>query len=183
MLPLNVFAIHCPLNVTPGMAWTTKGIDSLNRTTIITIISLHEFHSSSTPTYSPDWCCADFWKYISCIIKIQSQQKETFSWTVFNTLMHQHHLVEFYLTMAKKVFEVFQVVSCSIRVTYNVNVRHTKSLMLNINVSHAVYKSLFDEVHSGVHCSFRSVTLFRIHTGKFSKQLTYFSVACIMTLR
>ena len=66
--------------------------------------------------------------------------------------------------------------------TYNVNVRHTKSLVLNIVVSHAVYESLFDEVHSGVHCSCRSVTLFRIYTEKFSKQLTYFSVAPIMTL-
>ena len=71
--------------------------------------------------------------------------------------------------MAKKAFEVFQAITCSIGVTYNVNVRYTKSLMLNIVVSYTVYKSLFDEVHSGVHCSCRSVTLFRIYTGKFSK--------------
>ena len=30
---INVSASHCPLNVASGMAWTTKGIDSLNPTT------------------------------------------------------------------------------------------------------------------------------------------------------
>ena len=62
MLSLNVSDSHYPLNVTSGMAWTTKGIDSLNPTTINAINPLYKFPSSSTPTYSPDWYCADFRK-------------------------------------------------------------------------------------------------------------------------
>ena len=51
-------ASHCPLDVTSGMAWTTKGIDCFHPTT----------PSSSTPTYSTDWYCADFCKYILSIM-------------------------------------------------------------------------------------------------------------------
>ena len=72
-------ARHCPLNVTSRMVWTTKDIDSFNPTTINTKILLYKFPSS---TYSPDWYCEDFCKYIYCIIKIQSQEKKIFN--VFN---------------------------------------------------------------------------------------------------
>ena len=84
MLSKNVSASHCPLNVTSGMVWTRKGIDGLNPTTRNVIVPLYQFLSLSTPSYSPDWFCADFCKYISSIIKIQSQEKEPFWWTIFN---------------------------------------------------------------------------------------------------
>ena len=80
MLSLIFSTSQCPLNMTSGMAWTTKGIDCFNPTTINVMIP-----SSSTPTCSPDYYSADFRKYISYIIKIQSQEKEPFSWSVFNT--------------------------------------------------------------------------------------------------
>ena len=35
-------------------------------------------------------------------------------------LLHQHHLVEFYLTMVKTALEIFQVITCSLVVMYNV---------------------------------------------------------------
>ena len=141
MLPLNVTVIHCSLNVTSAMAWTTKGKDSLNRTTTNAKIPLYEFHSSSTPACSPDWCCAEYLQIHFMYHQNTVTKKKTFSWTAFNALKHQHHLAEFYLTMAKKAFEVFQAITCSTGVTYNVNVRYTRSLMLNIVVSYTVYKS------------------------------------------
>ena len=49
--------------------------------------------------------------------------------------------------------EIFQVITCLLGVTYYIKVRHTKSLMLITVVSHVIYKSFFDWVHSGVHCS------------------------------
>ena len=64
--------------------------------------------SSSTPTYSPDWYYADFHKYISSIIKIESQEKQPFSWSVFNTLNMSTYLVEFYLAMTNMASEIFQ---------------------------------------------------------------------------
>ena len=76
MLSLIFSASHCPLNVTSGMVWTTNGIDCFNSTTRNAKIPLYKFPSS---TFSPDWYCADFCKYISSIIKIQSQEKEPFS--------------------------------------------------------------------------------------------------------
>ena len=64
---------------------------------------------------------------------------------MFLTLLtHQHHIVEYYLTVTKMVLEVLQVITCMFEVTYNVNVRHTESLMINMVVSLAVYKSFFD---------------------------------------
>ena len=94
----------------------------------------------------PDWYCADFCKYIyiSSITKIQSQEKSFFHELFLTLLTHQHHFVEFYLTKTKTALETFQVITCSLGVTYNVNVRHTKSMMLNTVVSHAIYKSFFD---------------------------------------
>ena len=42
--------------------------------------------------------------------------------------------------------EIFQVIACTLGVTYNVNVWHTESLMLNMVVSLAGYKSLLDKL-------------------------------------
>ena len=74
MLSLIFSTSQCPLNMTSGMAWATKGIDCFNPTTINVTIP-----SSPTPTYSPDCYYADFRKYNSSIMKIQSQEKEPFS--------------------------------------------------------------------------------------------------------
>ena len=76
----NFSSSQCSLNMTSRMAWTMKGIDCFNPTTMNVMVP-----SSSTPTYSPDWYSADFCKYISSIIKIQPQETEPFSWSVFNT--------------------------------------------------------------------------------------------------
>ena len=58
MLSLIFSASHCPLNVTSGlawlacgMAWTTKGVDCFNRTTINATIPLYTFPSLSTPEW------------------------------------------------------------------------------------------------------------------------------------
>ena len=134
-------ARHCPLNVTSRMVWTTKGIDSFYPTTINTKIPLYKFPSS---TYSPDWYCEDFCKYIYCIIKIQSQEKKIFNKVFLTFLTDQHPLVEYYLTVTKIALEIFQVMTRMLGVTYNVNVRHTKSLMINLVVSLTVYKTFFD---------------------------------------
>ena len=152
MLSLIFLASHCPLNVTSGMVWRTRDIDSFNPTTINAKIPLHKFPSS---TYYPDWYHADFCKYISSIIKIQSREKKPFHKVFLTLLTHQHHLAEYYLTVTKVALEIFQIKFWTLGVTYNVNVRHTKSLMINMVVSLAVYKSFFDLVHSGVHCSSR----------------------------
>ena len=140
MLSLIFSASHCPLNVTSGMVWTTRCIGSLNPTTINAKIPLYKFSSS---TYSPDWYCTDFCKYISSIIKIQSPEKEPFLKVFLTLLTHHHHLGEYCLTVAKIALEIFQVITCTLGVTYNVNVRHTESLMKNLVVLLAVYKSFF----------------------------------------
>ena len=59
-------------------------------------------------------------------------------------LTHQYHLVKFDLTMEKMALEIIQVVTCTLGVTYKVNLRDTESLMFNMVVSPAVYKSFFD---------------------------------------
>ena len=99
-----------------------------NPTSMNATIPLHKFPSSSTPTCSPDWCCADFCKCIS-------SKKEPFCKMFLTLLSHQHHLVEYYLTMTKIALEIFQVITCTLGVMYNVNVRHTESLMLIKKVS------------------------------------------------
>ena len=142
MLSLIFSASHCPLNVTSGMVWTTKGIDCFNPTTKNAKIHLHKFPSS---TYSPDWYCADFCKYITSIIKIQSREKVPFHKVFLTLLAHQQHLVEYYLTMTKIALKIFEVIiTCLLGVTHNVNVRHPESLITNIVYSLAVYKSSFD---------------------------------------
>ena len=140
MLSLIFSARHWPFNVTSGMVWT-KGIDYFNPTTINAQIPLYKCFSS---TYSPDWYCADFCKYISPIINIQSREKELFYKVFLTLLTHQHHHAKYYLTMTKIVFENFQAITCTLGVTYNVNVRYTESLMINMVVSLAVYKRFFD---------------------------------------
>ena len=142
MLSLIFSASHCPLNVTSGMVWTTKGIDCFNPTTKNAKIHLHKFPSSA---YSPDWYCADFCKYITSIIKIQSREKVPFHKVFLTLLAHQQHLVEYYLTMTKIALKIFEVIiTCLLGVTHNVNVRHPESLITNIVYSLAVYKSSFD---------------------------------------
>ena len=64
---------------------------------------------------------------------------------MFLTLLtHQHHIVEYYVKVTKMALEIFQVITCTLEVTYNVNVGHTESLMINMVVSLVVYKSFFD---------------------------------------
>ena len=64
---------------------------------------------------------------------------------MFLTLLtHQHHIVEYYLTVTKTALEIFQVITCTLEVTCNINVGHTESLMINMVVSLAVYESFFD---------------------------------------
>ena len=64
---------------------------------------------------------------------------------MFLTLLtHQHHIVEYYLKVTKMALEIFQVITCTLEVAYNVNVGHTESLMVNMVVSLVVYKSFFD---------------------------------------
>ena len=90
----------------------------------------YKFPSSSTPTYSPS-------KY--------SHEKKSLFHKVFLTLLtHQHHLVELYLTMTNMSSDIFEKITCTLGVTYNVNIKHTEPLMLNMVVSLAVYKSIFD---------------------------------------
>ena len=56
-------------------------------------------------------------------------------------LTHQHDLAEYYLTATKIAsILIFQVITCTFGVTYNVNVKHTEWLMINMVVSLAVYK-------------------------------------------
>ena len=50
MLSLIFSTSQCLLNMTSGMAWTRKGIDCFNPTTINVMVP-----SSFTPTHSPDW--------------------------------------------------------------------------------------------------------------------------------
>ena len=134
MLSLVFSASHCPLNVTSGMVWTTKGNYQKRKT------PLYKFPSS---TFSPNWYCADFCKYIWSVIKIQSREKEPFRKVFLTLLTHQHHLVEYYFTVTKIALEIFQIITCTLGVTYNVNVRYNESLMINMMVSLALYKSFF----------------------------------------
>ena len=74
-------------------------------------------------------------RYCKFISSKYNYEKRSLFYKVFLTLLtHQHHLVEFYLTMAKMALEIFQVITCSLGVTYNANIR----LMLNMVVSLAV---------------------------------------------
>ena len=124
MLSLNFSASHCLLNVTSGVAWTTKGIGCFNPTIINATIPLYKFLSSFIPTYSPDWYCAD-WSSV-----FNAFNESTLPWISFNNDKGD-------IVNSSKI-------TCSLGVMYNINVRHTKSLMLNKVVSLAVYKSFFD---------------------------------------
>ena len=135
ILSLIFSASHCPLNVTSGIVWTTKGRDCFNSTTRNAKIPLYKFPSSA---FSLDWYYADFCKYNWFIIKIQSLEKEPFHKLFLTLLTHQYHLVEYFLTVTKIALEIFQVITCTLGVTYNVNVRHTESFMINLVVSLAV---------------------------------------------
>ena len=72
-----------------------------------------------------------------------SPDKKVFS-RFLALLTHQHHIVEYYLTVTKMALEIFQVITCPLELTYNVNVRHTESWIINTVVSLAVYKRFFD---------------------------------------
>ena len=148
MLSLNIGQPHS-VKFDSWNGLNSEGIDSLIPTTMNTTIPLYKFLFSPTLTYYPDRQSGDFCKYMSSAIKIMSQEKKPFSWTVFNHFNASAPLVEFHLTMAKTGLEI----TCSLGGTYNLNVRHAKSLILSILVFHAIYKSFFDQVHSGVHCS------------------------------
>ena len=113
MLSQNVPASHCPLNMTSGMAWTTKGIDNLNPTTISATIPSFVQISFLVYSYILSWLI--LWRFL------------------------QIHFIYHQNTVTRK-----GVITCSLGVTYSVNLRHTKWLVLNIVVSHAVYESFFD---------------------------------------
>ena len=73
-----------------------------------------------------------------------SHKKRSLFHEVFLTrLTCQNHLVEFYLAMTNMALEIFQKITCTLGVMYNVNVRYIESLM-HMVVSLAVYKSFFD---------------------------------------
>ena len=138
MLSLIFSTSQCLLNMTFGMACTTKGIYCFNPTTINVVIP-----SLSTPTHSPDWYCADFHKSFHLSSKYSHKKRSLFHEVLLTHLTCQHHLVEFYLAMTNMASEIFQKITCTIGVMYNVNVRHYGSMM-HMVVSLAVYKSLFD---------------------------------------
>ena len=60
MMPMRLSTLS--VNFSAGTAGTTKDMYYFNPTTINEIIPLYKFLSSPTPTYSPDWYCADFCK-------------------------------------------------------------------------------------------------------------------------
>ena len=126
--------------VTFGMAWTTKGIGCLNPTTInattaLSRLLLHTLLIDSVQIFANIFYLSS--KYIH-------EERNLFHKVLLMLLTHQHHLAKFYLTMTKMALEIFQVITCTLGMTYNVNVKHTESLMLNMVVSLAVYKSFFD---------------------------------------
>ena len=126
--------------VTFGMAWTTKGIGCLNPTTInattaLSCLLLHTLLIDSVQIFANIFYLSS--KYIH-------EERNLFHKVLLMLLTHQHHLAKFYLTMTKMALEIFQVITCTLGMTYNVNVKHTESLMLNMVVSLAVYKSFFD---------------------------------------
>ena len=126
--------------VTFGMAWTTKSIGCLNPTTInattaLSRLLLHTLLIDSVQIFANIFYLSS--KYIH-------EERNLFHKVLLMLLTHQHHLAKFYLTMTKMALEIFQVITCTLGMTYNVNVKHTESLMLNMVVSLAVYKSFFD---------------------------------------
>ena len=135
MLSINVSASHGPLNVTSGMIWTTKGIDTLNPTTIIATVPLYKFPSLLLLYTLLIDTVQIFANTFHLSSKYSHMKKKLFHELLVTLLTHQHDLIEFYLTMAKTALEISQVITCSLGVTYNVNVRHTKSLMLWIRWS------------------------------------------------
>ena len=129
ILSINVSTSHCPLNVTSGMIWATKAIDSLNPTTINATVPLHKFPSLLLLYTLLIDTVQIFANTFHLSPKYSHTKKSLFHELLVTLLTHQHCLIEFYLTMAKTV------ITCSLGVTYNVNVRHTKSLMFWIRWS------------------------------------------------
>ena len=80
------------------MAWTTKGKNCFNPTTINATILCTNFLRTN---------------FLLHTLLIENFQ-------LFLTLLtHQHHLAEFYLTMPKIELEIFQKTTCTLGVTYN----------------------------------------------------------------
>ena len=120
MLSQNVPASHCPLNMTSGMAWTTKGIDNLNPTTIRATIPSFVQISFLVYSYILSWLI--LWRFLQ-IHFIYHQNTVTRKGAFFMNcflifLTHQHHLVELYSAMAKNALENFQVITCSLCAEY-----------------------------------------------------------------
>ena len=152
MLSIIFWISHCLLNVTSRMAWATKGTDCFNPTTIYAAIPL--FKTPCQLLYILLINTAQIFANPFYLSSKHSREKRSLFHNAFLTLLtHQHHLVEFYLAMAKMTLVIFQVITCTLGVTYNLNVRHTESLVLNMVVFLAGYKSFFGGVYSGVHCS------------------------------
>ena len=171
ILSLIFSASHCPLNVTSGMVGTTKDIDCLFWSNYFK--RNNSFVIPSIPSKIPSSFLTRLLLHTLLIYTVQifsntfhlsskqSHKKSSLFHEVFLMLLtHQYHLVKFDLTMAKVALEIIQVITCTLGVTYKVNVRDTESLMLNMVVSPLVYKSFFDwwvrsEIHWWVHCSCR----------------------------
>ena len=153
MSSINVSASHSPLNVTSRMVWITISnqielpwTQQFLCTNFLPCLLLHTLLIDTVKIFANTFHLSS-----KC-----SHKKRSFFHELFLTVLtHQHHLVESYLIMAKTALEISQVITSSLGVTYNINVRHTKLLMLNTVLSHVVYKSFFDQVNSGVHCRCR----------------------------
>ena len=84
MLSINVSASHGPLNVTSGMIWTTKGIDTLNPTTIIATVPLYKFPSLLLLYTLLIDTVQIFANTFHLSSKYSHMKKKTFSWTTCN---------------------------------------------------------------------------------------------------
>ena len=159
MLSINVSASRCPLNLTYAMVWTTKGIDSLNPTTMDATTTFYKFLALYISLYSPDWYCA-----FHLSSKHNRKKRSLFHELFLTLLTHQHHFVEFDLTMAKTALQIFQVKTCLLGVTYNVNVSHSISLILNTVVSHAVSSMFFSPLGQLLKILSKQISLIHMYT-------------------
>ena len=116
MLSLIFSTSQCPLNMTSEMAWTTKGIDCFNPTSINVVIP-----SSSTHTLLID--VVQIFVNTFHLSSKYSQKKSSLFHEVFLTrLTCQHHLVEFYLAMTNMASEIFHKITSTLGVMYNVKI-------------------------------------------------------------
>ena len=121
----------------------------------------NKFLALSISSYSPDWYCANTFHLSS---KYNHKKRSLFHELFLTLLTHQNHFVEFYLTMAKTALQIFQVKTCVLGVTYNVNVRHSISLILNTVVSHAVSSVFFSPLGQLLKIFSKQISLIHMYT-------------------